>query len=154
MKDKPTAEETIVDIMKGMEGIGGLPSNKEYLSEFMFRLKQTQQYKDLHQEKEEKVIRNSIADMILQCQDRRITSPTAIARNVMEVFIAYRNSQKDESIKVSDEDIEVAANENSYRIHDPSMNGSEWYAMHHGFMDGVDWIRNKLPNPQTNEYGR
>ena len=51
MKDKPTAEETIVDIMKGMEGIGGLPSNKEYLSEFMFRLKQTQQYKDLYQEK-------------------------------------------------------------------------------------------------------
>ena len=58
-EDKPTAEETIVDIMKGMEGIGGLPSNKEYLSEFMFRLKQTQQYKDLYQEKvEEKINQN------------------------------------------------------------------------------------------------
>ena len=34
-----TKEEIIQDILRGMEGIGGIPSNQEFYAEFDFRLR-------------------------------------------------------------------------------------------------------------------
>jgi len=44
----------------------------------------------------------------------------------------------------NDDEIEQAANEEATRIFDGTGNGSEWYARHHGFMDGVEWVKNHL----------
>lgn len=45
----------------------------------------------------------------------------------------------------SDDEIEKAAEENASRLYaTDSCQDTEWYATHHGFMDGADFIRNKL----------
>ena len=44
----------------------------------------------------------------------------------------------------NDQEIEQAANKEATRIFDGSDNGSEWYARHHGFTDGVEWLKNQL----------
>lgn len=45
----------------------------------------------------------------------------------------------------NDDEIEQAANENADRIFgDDVESDTEWYAMQHGFTDGVEWIKNYL----------
>jgi allophanate hydrolase subunit 1 len=44
----------------------------------------------------------------------------------------------------NDDEIEKAANEEASRIFDGTGSGSEWYARHHGFTDGVEWLKNHL----------
>ena len=44
----------------------------------------------------------------------------------------------------NDDEIEQAANEESTKIFYGTGNGSEWYARHHGFVDGVEWLKNHL----------
>jgi hypothetical protein len=45
----------------------------------------------------------------------------------------------------SDDEIEKAADENASRLYaTDSCQDTEWYATHHGFMDGADFVRNKL----------
>jgi hypothetical protein len=44
----------------------------------------------------------------------------------------------------NDDEIEKAANEEASRIFDGTGSGSEWYARHHGFTDGVEWLKNYL----------
>ena len=44
----------------------------------------------------------------------------------------------------NDDEIEQAANEEATRIFDGTGGGSEWYARHHGFTDGVEWLKNYL----------
>jgi hypothetical protein len=45
----------------------------------------------------------------------------------------------------SDDEIEQAAEENASRLYAiDSCQDTEWYATHHGFMDGADFVRNKL----------
>lgn len=44
----------------------------------------------------------------------------------------------------NDDEIERAANEEASRIFDGTGSGSEWYARHHGFTDGVEWLKNHL----------
>lgn len=45
----------------------------------------------------------------------------------------------------NDDEIEQAANENADRIFgDDIDSNTEWYAMQHGFTDGVEWIKNHL----------
>lgn len=45
----------------------------------------------------------------------------------------------------SDDEIEKAAEENASRLYaTDSCQDTEWYATHHGFMDGADFVRNKL----------
>ena len=47
----------------------------------------------------------------------------------------------------SDDEIEKAAEENASRLYATDRcQDTEWYATHHGFMDGADFIRNKLWN--------
>lgn len=45
----------------------------------------------------------------------------------------------------NDDEIEQAANDNADRIFgDDIGSNTEWYAMQHGFTDGVEWIKNHL----------
>ena len=45
----------------------------------------------------------------------------------------------------SDDEIEKAAEENASRLYaTDSCQDTEWYATHHGFVDGADFVRNKL----------
>lgn len=44
----------------------------------------------------------------------------------------------------SEDEIEAAANEEASRIFNDTGSDSEWYARHHGFTDGVEWIKNHL----------
>ncbi len=45
----------------------------------------------------------------------------------------------------SDDEIGKAAEENASRLYaTDSCQDTEWYATHHGFMDGADFVRNKL----------
>ena len=44
----------------------------------------------------------------------------------------------------NDDEIEQAAREEATRIFDGTGSGSEWYARHHGFTDGVEWLKNHL----------
>jgi len=44
----------------------------------------------------------------------------------------------------NDDEVEQAANEEASRIFDGTGSGSEWYARHHGFTDGVEWLKNHL----------
>lgn len=39
--------EKVIDIVKGMEGIGGIPTDEEFLNEFEFRLKALKQGQSL-----------------------------------------------------------------------------------------------------------
>ena len=41
-------EEKVIDIIKGMEGIGGIPTDKDFLDEFEFRLQALRQEKKQH----------------------------------------------------------------------------------------------------------
>lgn len=44
----------------------------------------------------------------------------------------------------SDDEVEEAAEKEAERIFTDTDNGSEWYARVHGFMDGVEWVKNYL----------
>ena len=52
----------------------------------------------------------------------------------------------------ADDEVEEAAEKGAERIFTDTDNGSEWYARAHGFMDGVEWLKNYLTEqPNTKE---
>lgn len=68
--------------------------------------------------------------------------PTRVFIDAMEEALSIANVVKS---LPNDDEIEQAANENADRIFgDDVESDTKWYAMQHGFTDGVEWIKNYL----------
>ena len=65
--------EKVIDIVKGMEGIGGIPTDKEFLDEFEFRLQALKQGQSLP-------IDNVSKSLIHVCKFEKQNYPTKICK--------------------------------------------------------------------------